>query len=391
MQKNRDKFSKLILSSLLLASFVSYEAKAEEPTKPTVITSPTEQTETKVPTPSDIAPLKLEGYIDAYYAYDTDASVLPRTFDKRSQNTRPLNAIGFRKNEVNINTAQLTASTNADWYRGKMTVAFGTIAQQSWLPSEYLSLQEANLGFRLAENVWLDGGIFLTHVGGEALLPKNNVSSLLSLTTMFEPFYQGGLKLSYKPVEQFEIQLHALNGYGIIEATNPIPSAGLLLAYTPNSTINLIYSGYAGNPRASTEPAAFRLYNDFNVIYNVTDKFSLRGELDVATQSDIQSVYHSGFVTAHYAFTPAWSVTARGEYIVDEKGMVSAYPNLKDAGLVGGGVTLGGEFKPTANSYVRLEARELFLDSNKNKIFADLSGNPTSNRFEILASTGLWF
>ncbi len=385
MKKKHQNISKTLLASIFLSSFIGFEAKSEE------MTETTETIVVTAPTAPNIAPIKLEGYIDTYYAYDTDALVLPRTIDKRAQNTRPLNAIGFRKNEFNLNTAQLTASTNSDWYRGKMTVAYGTIPQQSWLPTDYLSLQEANIGFKLNENLWLDSGIFLTHIGGESLLPKNNPLSLLSLTTMFEPFYQAGAKLSYKPIEQFEVQLHVLNGYGVIEATNPMPAAGLVLAYTPNSTINVFYTGYAGNPKASNETAAFRLFNDINLIYNATDKFSVRAELDVATQSDVQSIYHSGFVTARYAFNPSWSVSARGEYVVDEKGMLSVYPNLKDAGLMGGGFTLGGEYKPTENSYVRLEGRQLFLDATKNKIFTDLTGVASSTRFELLASTGLYF
>ena len=55
-------------------------------------------------------------------------------------------------------------------------------------------------GIKLMDNLWLDSGVFLTHVGGEALLPKNNWISSLALTTMYEPFYQTGVKLAYKPV-----------------------------------------------------------------------------------------------------------------------------------------------------------------------------------------------
>ena len=372
MQNKQKRFSKLIISSILLSSLVGFEAKAEE-------------------TSSVIPPIKIEGYIDSYYAYDTDPLVMPKGQDKRKENSRALNAIGYRKNEVNLNTAQLTASTTTDLYRARMTVAYGTMPQQLWFPTEYLSLQEANLGFRLIENLWFDGGIFLTHIGGEALLPKNNWLSSLAMTTMFEPFYQGGAKLTYKPTEQVEVQLHALNGYGLIEAVNPMPAAGLLVTYTPMSNLAITYSGYAGNPKASTDPAAFRSFNDLNFSYQITENVGLRGSIDVAYQSDIASLYHSGFLTARYNFNPSWSVSARGEYVYDEKGMLSAYPNLKDAGIMGGGVTLGGEFKPTDTSYVRLEGRQLFFDANKNKIFQDLSRNPSSSRFELMGSVGLWF
>lgn len=207
---------------------------------------------------------------------------------------------------------------------------------------------------------------------------------------MFEPFYQGGAKITYKPLEQLELQLHVLNGYGLIEAVNPVPSVGWLINYTPFSNFSAVYSGYAGNPMAFGDPAATRVYHDVNLSYQVTDKLGLKGEIDVATQSNIPSVYHSGFLTAHYDFNSMFGLTLRGEYVHDENGMVSAYPNLTGAGIMGAGVTLGGEFKPTANTYVRLEGRELLLDANKNKIFK--SGNDaTSNRFEAMLSTGVSF
>ncbi|MBC7473246.1 MAG: outer membrane beta-barrel protein [Candidatus Sericytochromatia bacterium] len=373
----------LVTSSIMLLSLLTQLAYADETT-----TKPVE--EKKMETAAVVMPqIKIEGYVDTYYAIDTDTSVLPQSADKRLQNTRTLNAIGFRKNEVNINTAQVSASINADWYRSKLSIAYGTIPLQSW-PASYLNLQEANLGFKLRDNLWLDGGLFLTHIGGESLLPRYNWLSTLSLTTMFEPFYQGGVKLTFKPIEQFEMQLHLLNGYGLLEAVNPYPSFGWLFNYTPMSNFTAVYSGYAGNPNANGAATAVRLFHDVNLSYQITEKFGLRGEVDVATQSDIQSIYHSEFLTAHYDFTPMFNVSLRGEYVNDEKGMLSAYPNLKDAGITGAGVTLGGEFKPSTNSYVRLEGRELILDANKNKIFK--SGNDaTSNRFELMLSSGIWF
>jgi hypothetical protein len=59
--------------------------------------------------------------------------------------------------------------------------------------------------------------------------------------------------------------------------------------------------------------------------------------------------------------------------------------------LQGLGVTLGLEYRPSKQSFVRLEGRQLMLDATNNKLFTDANGTASSNRFELVANTGIWF
>lgn len=369
------------LALSLLCSLLTAPALAQEESTATMSV-------TETPAAS---PLKLEVYLDAYYRTDTDShskddkgALLPK------QDTL-LNAVNWRRNEFNLNTAQITASLEQDWYRGRTTLQFGTISQQSWTPAAYSAIQEANLGFKALGNLggegndlWVDGGIFLTHIGNEALLPRYNWLSNLALVTMFEPFYQSGVRVSYNMGSMLTAQLHVLNGYGNIVDNNASKSVGWLLGYNPMDNLGISWSGLVGDESNAGDASFIRFYNNFNLNYMILENMGIRGQVDVANQSNA-GLYYGGQLTARYDFLEHFGVTVRGEMIQDPNGIVTADK------LQGWGATLGLEYRPSKQSYVRLEARELMMDPNKNQLFMDANGNTSSNRFEILANTGIWF
>lgn len=354
------------------------------------------------------SPVKLEFYMDAYYAFDTDARMTEGE-GAEAQNVlrfdRPLNAVNFRRNEFNLNTAQVTASTQMDWFRGKTTLQFGNVAHSSWLPAQYSAIQEANVGFRPASNLggegndlWVDGGIFLTHIGNEALMPRYNWLSNLALVTMFEPFYQSGVRASYNLGSMLNLQLHLLNGYGSIADNNTSKSLGWLVGYTPLSNVSLSWAGQFGDegafdPVKKADPGLFRFYNNFNASYQIMDDLGLRGQFDFATESG--KMYYGAQLTARYDFLERFGVTLRGETIQDAGGMLtSSFDTSADdttQGIQGMGVTLGLEYRPLDNAYIRLEGRQLMLNGTNNQLFMDPNGAKSSNRFELAANTGFWF
>lgn len=360
--------------------------------------------------PITVGPVKLDFYLDAYYAFDTDARVntaaagQPAAFTPRGD--RPLNAVNFRRNEFNLNTAQVTASTQIDWFRGRTTLQYGTIANSSWAPAAYSPIQEANVGIRPAANLggkgnelWIDGGIFLTHIGNEALLPRYNWLSTLSLVTMFEPFYQAGLRASYNIGDMVNIQLHLLNGYGSIEDNNVSKDFGWSIGYnTPLQGLSVAWNaqvGDTGNFDAAkkADPGQIRFYNNLNATYQVMPELGFKGQFDFATESG--KTYYGGQLTGRYDFLKRFGVTLRAETIQDAQGMLtSAFDSSSDnatQGLQGFGITLGLEYRPLDNAFIRLEGRELVMNPTHNAVFVDTNGNSSSNRFEIAANTGFWF
>ncbi len=336
-------------------------------------------------------PINFDFYIDTYYAIDTDTTMDIGTDGNQDlvpKKDRGLNAIGYRNNEFNLNTAQMTVSTEQEMYRGRFTMQYGTIPISSW-SGGYLNIQEANLGFRPAadlggegNNIWIDGGIFLTHIGNELLLPRENWLSTLALVTMFEPFYQSGVKVGYNWGEMFSGELHVLNSYGTIEDNNADKSLGWLLSYNPMDNLGLSWAGLVGNEQDAGATAQLRLYNNVNLNYQILDQFGVRGQIDVANEAG--NLYYGAQLSARYDIFDQFGVTVRGETIQDPQGILT--DNLQ-----GYGITLGLEYKPTEKSFVRLEGRQLIMDANNNQIFMDAQGNTSSNRSELLINTGIWF
>lgn len=331
-------------------------------------------------------------YIDAYYAIDTDSTMdigQNGTQNLVPKKDRGLNAIGYRNNEFNLNTAQMTVSTSQDYYRGRFTTQYGTIPISSW-SGGYLNIQEANLGFNVfkdlgaeGNNLWVDGGLFLTHIGNELLLPRANWLSTLALVTMFEPFYQAGVKVGYNWGDSLSGEIHLLNGYGNIEDNNADKTVGWLLSYSPFENLGLSWAGLVGNEQDAGTPAQARLYNNLNLNYQILDNIGVRGQVDLANEAG--NFYYGAQLSARYDFMEKYGVTLRGETIQDPQGIVTSDK------LQGYGITLGLEYKPTEKSFVRLEGRQLLMDPNTNKLFMDAQGNTSSNRSELLINTGVWF
>jgi len=348
----------------------------------------------------DERPFDIEFYLDAYYAVDTDTTLREGEGDASvllPKRDRGLSAIGFRHNEFNLNTAQMTVSTDKDWYRGRTTLQFGTIPVSSWFGG-YLNIQEANLGFKLASDLgaegnelWVDGGIFLTHIGNELLLPRYNALSTLALVTMFEPFYQSGVKLAYNWGDMLTAELHVMNGYGIIEDNNSAKTVGWLIGYSPLENLGVSWAAVVGDEADAGDPSSVRFYNNFNVNYQALKELAIKAQVDLSTQTATQ-FYYGAQATVRYDFLwdevqdfPILGASLRGETIQDPGNM------LTGDSLQGYGVTLGLEYKPTSNSFVRAEGRQLWMDPTNNQIFMGANGNTSSNRTEFLLNSGVWF
>ena len=121
-------------------------------------------------------PLTFSGYIETYYTYD---------FNKPVDNNRP----GFiyshnRHNEFNANLGFVKASYNAEKVRANLALAAGTYMNANYAaePGVLKNIYEANAGFKIGKkNLWLDAGIFSSHIGFESAIGKDNSISTSAL------------------------------------------------------------------------------------------------------------------------------------------------------------------------------------------------------------------
>lgn len=339
---------------------------------------------------ADSSRLRLSGYVDAYYSYFSD-SLGPNALQQ-------FTTVSPRSERFGLNVAQIGAHYEGGRIRGNVTLHYGDIARATW-SAEFNPVQEANVGLRIKPGWWLDGGFFTTHIGTESFLPKNNYLSSTAVATYNEPFYQAGARLSYEGSEQFHAEFWLANGYNFFLDANSAKSVGLLLRYHFSDQTSLTYTNLFGRESPDgAAPEQFRLYQNLYLNTSLSDKLLLALGGDLGLQSNSRradggesALMYNALAVVRCQFTPAFSATVRGEVFQDPEGFISgAYLNSKgeEQGLQLWGITLGAEFRPVENAYLRVEGRYLRADEEL-AIFTD---GPSANaRWETMATLGFYF
>ncbi len=334
---------------------------------------------------------KISGYLDAYYSYYSDSIGI--------NNYEKFPVISPKSNQFGLNIIQITAQYSAEKVRALATLHYGDIPSSAWSP-DFNMIQEANAGIRLSKKIWLDAGFFKTHIGTEALLPKDNITSSLAIITFYEPWWQSGIKLSYLPSDKLLLCLHVLNGYNTYIDNNKSKSFGITLTYTINEKGSLGYYNLLGNELPENISGKhMRFLNNIVFNYQFTPKLKANIGFDYITQQNSQILNsqktasaYSGIITFKYQAKPLFGIYVRGETFSDENGFLTGYildANKKITGYIVSGVTLGMEYKPKDNAFVRLEGRNLKMDDNQKIFLTD--GKNTNSRLEILVNLGVSF
>ena len=338
-----------------------------------------------------VSTFSITGYIDAYYAYYSD-SVGAGKFQK-FPSTSP------RSNSPSLNTAQLTISYNSDKIRGTAAFHFGDIAAATWAPAPYNNLMEAHVGVKIFSKLWIDAGFFRTHFGTEFLLPSENITSSVAVGSYFEPYYESGLRLNFDPTEKLEINLFLLNGYNMFVDNNNKKSFGMGVTYALNKNVGIGYTNYIGDdtPPVITTPHLRTCHNLFlnyavnKIKLQIGGDFCTQQNSDIATESKTATMY-SGLATFRYQVLGKIAAYCRGEIFEDPNGYLSTIITDVMGNRTGyklWGVTAGIEYKPTEESYVRLEGRRLQM--GQNQYIFNYNGFEYNFRYEVMINAGVTF
>ncbi|MCW3104251.1 MAG: hypothetical protein JWO09_2691 [Bacteroidetes bacterium] len=335
-------------------------------------------------------PISITGYADAYYAYYTDST--------GAGNYQKFPSISPKSNQFGLNTLQLTFSYDAEKVRAAGTLHFGDFAKSTW-SANYNYLMEAHAGIRVFKKLWLDAGFFRSHFGTEGLLPKENFTSSVSVPTYLEPYYESGIRLNYNASEKLSINLYLLNGYNMHDDNNNKKSFGMLVSYALGDKGNINYCNYIGDDSPEGDSVSHtRMMHNLYLNYAIK-KLKLQVGADYGTQehSDItdnkkSAMMYSALASLKYELATKVFVYGRGDMFNDSQGFLSGVildKNLMLTGLKGWGATVGVEYKPTDNSYIRLEGRKITMDKAQ-EIFRWDEDN-TYSRFEVLFNVGVSF
>lgn len=334
--------------------------------------------------------ITFSGYIDAYYGGYTDTSGLGG-FQK-------FPTAAPRNNQFGLNIAQFGIKYQSRRFRGIATIFFGDTPISAWSPS-FNMIQEANLGFRIKGNLWLDAGFFRTHIGLESIQPRENITMSFAATTYFEPYYLSGAKLTWERSSKWIFQLNAFNGFNNFVENNANKALGASVSYTPNKHVNITASTLLCDESPDGFPVnQTRTYTNVIAVYKTTH-WTLGLEANYGAQthskladSNATAQLFSTILAAKYRIAPEWAIYGRGEYFTDPDEILTGpviNENHELTGLDLAGATLGGEYKPIPNSYFRVEGRLLHAANNERIFFYN---DQSSNlRYEIIVGIGLWF
>lgn len=334
------------------------------------------------------SPLTFSGYAEVYYSYD---------FTKPADNNRP----GFiyshnRHNEFNLNLGFVKAAYNAENVRANIAVAAGTYMNANYAaePGVLKNVYEANAGVKLSKkkNLWLDAGIFSSHIGFESAISKDCWTLTRSILADNSPYYESGAKLTYvSDNSKWLISALALNGWQRIERVdgNSLMSFGTQLQFKPNAATTLNYSTFIGTDKPDSA-RLMRYFHNLYAIFNVSNKVGLTAGFDIGMDQKINggsdmNTWYSPVLILKYSINDNWALAARGEYYSDENGVIisTGTPN----GFKTTGFSLNVDYAPASNMLVRVEGRNL---NSKDDVFVKESSVTNSNT-AVTASVAISF
>lgn len=309
--------------------------------------------------------LKISAFVDVFYAYD---------FNRPSGNFRqPFFYNHNRHNEFNLNLGLIKVSMDEKKYRGSLALQAGTYVQDNYANEQLLKyVHEANVGIALSKKnkLWLDAGIFASHIGFESAVSVDNWTLTRSLLAENSPYYLAGAKLSYTPSDSLKFTVLMCNGWQRIQRVkgNSLPSIGTQLAYVPSKKVSLNWSTFIG----TDDPDSTRRMRYFNNLYgqfSLTENLGLILGFDIGIQQKSKgnatyNCWYSPVLIAKYSFHEKWTMAVRGEYYTDPASVL--IPTVSVNGFNTISTSLNIDYSLSKHISCRVEGRWL---NSKDKIF----------------------
>jgi hypothetical protein len=325
----------------------------------------------------------VSAFLDLYYLYDQGRPAPGKRLPFVYNHTR--------HNELSVNLGYVKIQALHEKYRANIALMTGSYSHDNYEsePGLLKRIFELNAGFTLNKknNLWLDLGVFSSHIGFENAVSKDNYNLSRSLAAENSPYYLAGAKLTYKPTERLETALLLCNGWQRIMPVpgNTLPGLGTQVQYTIKKTL-FNWSTFTG----TDDPDSLRRIRNFNNFYlrlNEIGGFHFIFGFDYGLQQSAKNNnslenWHALIFTARYSFSERWSASMRLENYTDKKGIIiNSYTN----GFQVNGASLNIDFQVSKNVLWRAEAKTL---NSVEKIFR-LNSSPSNFNYSMMSSVAI--
>lgn len=331
--------------------------------------------------------VSFSGFVDVFYAYD---------FNEPSNGYRQSFLYNHnRHNEFAVNLGLARIAALHPKYRANIALQAGTYVTDNYAaePAALRHLYEANAGFSLSRNkkLWLDAGIFGSHIGFESAISKDSWTPTRSLPAENSPYYLSGAKISFIPDAHWELAAIVCNGWQRIKKTagNSLPAFCTQVKYLHGDRLTLNWSTFIGTDDPDST-RRMRYFNNFYAQAQPAQRLGLIAGFDIGAQqshkrSSAYEAWFSPVLIARCAVSDQWSCSLRGEYYDDRHGVII------DTGTPGGfktsGLSFNTDYAPVPNLLCRLEARWF---NSADKIFPGKNSSRRDDYF-LLASLAASF
>lgn len=305
------------------------------------------------------AEMSVTGYIDIFYAYD---------FNKPNQGYRqPFLFHHNRHNEFNLNHGFARLMVIHPRYHANIALHAGTYVEDNYAqePNMLAHVFQANIGFALNKlnTLWIDAGIFPSHIGFETALSIENLTLTRSLLAENSPYYLAGAKLSYQLSDSWTLTGLICNGWQRIQRLkeNTLPSFGTQVVFSPSKEMILNWSTFVG----TDSPDSARRMRYFNNLYaqrSITDVTTVVAGFDIGVEQqskgsrDYHLWYTYSLIIRQQVFDK-WSLAGRVEYYNDKHNVI--IPADTGEKFSTHGLSLNLDYKPIDNVMWRIEGRWL--------------------------------
>lgn len=326
----------------------------------------------------------VEGYIDAYYAYD---------FNKPPDNNRPYFVSMSRHNEVTINLAYVDLKYSSSRLRARFVPGFGTYMNANYAAEQgtLKNIVEASAGIKLSSrrNVWVDAGIFGSPYTNESAFSKDHLAYTRSFAPEYVPYYLAGLKLTLPLSSRVNCYLYFINGWQQIVDQNKYKSVGTQIEVRPSDNLLINWDTYIGKEQSAGDTTiGMRYFTDVYMIFR-KERWSATTCIYVGLQQQANqnATWWQANAIVQYDLTQRVSLAGRIEYF-DDPGKVQIVPLNGISGFQSSSASLGLNFKMADNVLIRLEGRSFF---SREDVYLKEGTEPVKSSHLLTSNLTLWF
>lgn len=297
--------------------------------------------------------LRLTGFVDVYYAYDLGHP----TDDERPQFLYQYD----RHNEVDLNLGLVRAEYVKDRVRAACGLMAGTYAQANLFgePALLRNIYEARVGLKLSKKhpLWLDAGVFASHIGLESAIGIDNWTLTRSVIAENSPYYLSGVKITWTKFAKLELSALFMNGWQRLRRVqNETPCLGTQLLWNVRDGMRFNWSTFLG----SDTPDSLGYYRMFNNLWWSWEgaKWGVQLGADAGAQENARGTWNEwigcvGIVRRKWS--NGISAVARAEYYSDDQQVIlfTGTPH----GLTTLGYSLGLDLQVMPDAFLRFEGR----------------------------------